>query len=220
MDMDAYPTVKEQWDALTLIAMPKSAHAWVHMHQSFLDMWCPKGGNIWEFLTSLKKQCHELKAAGITVTEQEYKCTVLNGIPEPLPSYASLTMLSLCLICKLTHEPFNMTDIIDTLCEEADRLKAVKDLAQGQGKGKNWSLSQAPDEALATTGTFEGRHCKGNCHHCGKLGYWACKCHTQKREEAAEAANQSVQAAQASPSSKPESKPVGSACHGSPLIST
>ena len=126
------------------------------------------------------------------------------------PSYASLTMSSLCLACKLTHEPFNITDIIDTLCKEADHLKAVKDLAQGQGKGKNRSTSQASDEALATTGIFEGRHRKGNCHYCGKPGHWAHECHTRKREEAAEAANQSMQAAQASLSSKPESKPVGS----------
>ena len=104
-----------------------------------------------------------------------------------------------------------MMDVIYTLCKEADCLKAVKDLAQGQGKGKNRSVSQAPDEALAATGTFEGRCRKGNCHHYGKLGHWACECHTRKREEAAEAANQSVQAAQASLSSKPKSKPVGSA---------
>jgi len=26
MDMDEYPTVKEQWDALTLLATPKTAH--------------------------------------------------------------------------------------------------------------------------------------------------------------------------------------------------
>ena len=101
------------------------------MHQSFLDMQCPKGGDIWKFLTSLKKQHHKLRAAGITVTELKYECTVLNGILEPLPSYTSLTILSLCLASKLTHLPFDMTDVIDTLCEEADHLKVVKDLAQG-----------------------------------------------------------------------------------------
>ena len=216
MDMEAYPTVKEQWDALTLIAMPKSAHARAHMHQSFLDMRCPKGGDVREFLTSLKKRRHELKAAGVTVTEPEYERTVLNGITEPLTSYASLTMSSLRLACKLTREPFDMTDVIDTLCEEADRLKMVKDLTQGQGKGKNRSTTQAPDEALVATGSSEGsnsRRRKGNCHHCGKPGHWARECHTRKREEAAAAADQSGQAAQANPGtiSKPVNKPVGSA---------
>ena len=186
------------------------------MHQSFLDMWCLKGGNIREFLTSLKKWRHKLKAAGITVTEPEYECTVLNGITEPLTSYTSLTMLSLRLACKLTPKPFDMTDVINTLCKEANHLKMVKDLAQGQGKGKNQSTTQAPDKALVATGSSKGsnsRHRKGNCHHCGKPGHRACECHTWKREEAAAAADQSRQAAQANPgtTSKPVNKPVGSA---------
>ena len=127
-------------------------------------------------------------------------------------------MGSLCLTYKLTCKPFNMTDVIDTLCKEADCLKTVKDLAQGQGKGKNWSPSQAPDKALAITSTSEGNdnwRCKGKCHHCGKEGYWKRKCHTRKREEAKAAASQSGQAAQANlgTTSKPENKPVGSANH-------
>ena len=216
MDMDAYLMVKEQWDAITLITMPKSTHSCVHMHQSFLNMQCLKGSNIREFLTSLEKQHHELKAASITVTEPEYEHTILNGITEPLTSYVALMMSSLHLACKLTGEPFDMTDIIDTLCMEANCLKMARDLAQGQGKGKNQSTPQAPDEALAATGTFSGndsRRCKGNCHHCGKPGHWACECHTWKREEAAATANQTRQTAQANPgtTSNPMNKPVGSA---------
>jgi len=218
MDMDEYPTVKEQWDALTLLTTPKTAHAQANMHQSFLDMRCPKGGDIQEFLSSLKKRRHELTVAGVTVTKPEYKRTIIHGVLDPLSAYASQTMGSLRLTCKLTRSPFDMMDVIDTLCKEADRIKMVKDLAQGQGKGKNWSVPQAPYEALATTGTFEGsdgRHRKGKCHHCGKEGHWARDCRTRKREEAAAAADQSGQAAQANPgtTSKPENKPVGSANH-------
>ena len=188
------------------------------MHQSFLDMQCLKGSDVREFLTSLKKRRHELTVAGVTVTEPKYERTIIHGLPDPLPAYASQTMGSLRLTCKLTCKPFDMTDVIDTLCEEADRLKTVKDLAQGQGKGKNRSPSQAPDEALAATGTFEGSNNwrrKGKCHHCGKEGHWKHECHSRKREEAAAAADQSGQAAQANPgtTSKPENKPVGSANH-------
>jgi len=218
MDMDEYPTVKEQWDALTLLATPKTAHTQANMHQSFLDMQCPKGGDIWEFLSSLKKRCHELKAANVTVTKPEYKRTIIHGVPDPLSAYTSQTMGLLCLTCKLTRSPFDMTDVIDTLCKEADHIKTVKDLAQGQGKGKNWSMPPAPDEALTATGTFEGsdgRRRKGKCHHCGKEGHWARECRTRKREEATVAADQNAQAVQSNPgtTSRHENKPMGSANH-------
>ena len=113
-----------------------------------------------------------------------------------------------------------MSDVIDLVCEEADHKKTCRtlnDLAQGQSKGKNQSAPQAPDKALAAAGTNEGsngRHCKGNCHHCSKLGHWAHECHTQKREEAAAAAaGQSRQAAEANlgTTSKPKNMPTGSA---------
>jgi len=84
---------------------------------------------------------------------------------------------------------------------------------QPQAKGKK--VAQMPDEALAATDTSEGgntRHHKGKCHHCGKEGHWACECRTKKREEAtAAAANPSRQSAQATPGTKPENRPIGSA---------
>ena len=183
-------------------------------------MQCLKGGDVQEFLSSLKKRCHELTAAGVTVTKPKYKHTIIYGLPGPLSTYASQTMGSLCLTCKLTHKSFNMTDIINTLCEEADHLTTMKDSAQGQGKGKgkNWSLPPASDDALAATSPYEGsnsRCCKGKCHHCQKEGHWVCDCHTRKREEAMAAADQNAQAVQLNPgtTSKPKNKPVGSANH-------
>jgi len=156
--------------------------------------------------------------ASITVTKPKYEGTIIYRVLDPLSTYASQMMGSLHLTCKLTCSPFDMMDVINTLCEEVNHIKMVKDLAQGQGKGKNWSVPQAPYEALTTTGTFEGsdgRCCKGKCHHCGKEGHWACNCHTRKREEAIAAADQSRQAAQVNlgTTSKPENKPVGSANH-------
>ena len=77
-------------------------------------------------------------------------------------------------------------------------------------------MPQALDKALAAASTDKGsngRCCKGNCHHCGKLGHWACECHTWKREEAtAAAAGQSRQAAQVNldTTSKPKNVPMGS----------
>ena len=104
--------------------------------------------------------------------------------------------------------------------DKANHLTTMKDSIQGQGKGKgkNWSSPPASDDALATTGPYEGsdsRHCKGKCHHCQKKGHWARDCHTRKREEAIAAADQNAQAILSNPgtTSKPENKPVGSTNH-------
>src|SRR5579863_1091076 len=81
IDMDdQYSMAKAQWDALIELTAPKTMHAYTNMHQSFLNMQCLKGGDIREFINSLKKRCYELKAAGITITEQKYEHTILHGL--------------------------------------------------------------------------------------------------------------------------------------------
>jgi hypothetical protein len=109
-----------------------------------------------------------------------------------------------------------MSDIIDSICEEADRMKMCHALKeQTSGKGKKGGQT---DEALVATSSTK-RHnnnntkCrKGKCHHCQRDSHWVWECRTKKREEvAATASNQSGQTVQAtSGSSKPENKPMGS----------
>ena len=173
-------------------------------------MQCPKGGNVCAFLSSLSLQRNELLAAGITISNEDFEQTVLDGIPEALATYVSL-MLSQS---QLDGKQREMKDIMHILLEEADCMKnrcMPKD--HSQGKGKNQSQL---DEALAVTNSSDSgkKRRKGKCHYCKKDGHWARDCFTKKQEEAAQA--QSGQAAQASSNtssgtSKPENKPVGSA---------
>ena len=67
------------------------------------------------------------------------------------------------------------------------------------------------DEALAATSSNRGKkkHCKGNYHNCGKVGHWARKCHSTKKEKDESAATLATQ--MLSTIYKPENKPVGSA---------
>ena len=46
MDMEKYPTVKEQWDVISVLFAAKSEYAKTNLRQTFLNMCCPKGGNV------------------------------------------------------------------------------------------------------------------------------------------------------------------------------
>jgi len=216
MDMDKFPTAEEQWNAITACFTVKSMYTKANLHQAFLDMRCPKGGNVREYLTSLKIKHHELKAANIGITDIEYEHTILKGILDMLATYTVQSLLTLWLAVKYTSKPIDMSDVIDLVCEEADRIKQcceLKDHSQGQGKGRKGAQT---NEALAATtsersnnNNFANHRKKGKCNHCGKEGHWIWECRTKKQEEAT--AQSSGQSAQASLSSKPENKPVGSA---------
>jgi len=194
--------------------MAKTDFMQTDLHQSFMDMKCPKGGDIWKFLTKLRQWRHHLTTIGIPVTDIEYKRTILRSIPEPLASYASQTLNSLTIASRYTCKPVDISELIDMISEEAEHAKsrhAPKDQTQAQGKGK----TRQSDKALAATNTSEGgnsKHRKGKCHHCNKEGHWAHECRTRKREEAA-TENQSGQTAQSTTTTttKPENKPIGSA---------
>jgi len=135
---------------------------------------------------------HELKAANVGVTDIEYKRTILKGIPDTLAAYATQSLSTLRLAVKYTSKPIDMSDVIDSVCKEADRIKQrrkLKDHSQGQGKGRKGAQT---DEALAATtyersnnNNFANRRKKGKCNHCGKEGHWIQECRTKKREEAA-----------------------------------
>jgi len=46
MDMEKYPTVKEQWDVISVLFAAKSEYAKTDLCQAFLNMRCPKGGDV------------------------------------------------------------------------------------------------------------------------------------------------------------------------------
>jgi len=158
---------------------------------------------------------HELKAANISITDIEYKRTILKGIPDMLAAYTAQSLSMLWLAVKYTGKPIDMSDVIDSVCKEADCIKQcckLKDHSQGQGKGRKGAQT---DKALTTTTSERGNNSnfanhrkKGKCNHCGKEGHWIQECCTKKQKEAT--VRSSGHSAQASSSSKPKNKPVGS----------
>jgi hypothetical protein len=111
-------TTKERWDLVTKEYQAKSAYAQADLHQVFLEMQCTKGGNIREFLSGLCCKCKELATAGISVTEKEYECTILRGIPSKLATFM-LHLLSSALIIQ-SSQPINIDALINQICKEAN----------------------------------------------------------------------------------------------------
>jgi hypothetical protein len=185
-----------------------------NLYQAFIDMKCPKGGDVREFLTTMRMKHYELRAIDINISDSDYKHAILHSLPDALAPFASLMLTHLNLGSKYTGKPIDLSRFIDLVSEEADRMKACHAPKDQSGKGKNRSQT---DEALAITNGNNRKCRKGKCHHCQKEGHWVRKCFTKKWEEEA-AKVQSGQAAQASSStsaststSKPKNKPVGSA---------
>ncbi|KAN0111334.1 hypothetical protein V8E52_008609 [Russula decolorans] len=193
-------TTSARWAIVTHDYQAKSAYAQADLQQAFLEMRCAKGADVREFLTGLCYKQEELAAAGVKVTDEEYKRTILRGIPSELATFA-LQLLSAAALISTTAS-INLDALVSQICEKADRLKGRR--------AKGGKKDGTTDEALTATASDDGRRWrrKGKCHNCGKLGHWAKECRSPKKEKEDSTGTQSAQAQ--STSSKPANKPVGS----------
>jgi gag-polypeptide of LTR copia-type/Zinc knuckle len=208
MEVQDLKTVKAQWDTVKLEFSARSKHAKNNLKQEFLDMRCPRGGDIWAFLTSLWTKWNKIQAAGAKISDDEYKQTILWSIPGELAKFAS----NMQTAAEISNTTLTMTHLIQSISEEANHMKSHRTYhQQGPGKGKNVDTT---DEALAVTsssGSCNRRRKRrpGNCHNCGKAGHWARECCAPKKDESAD--TQSGQASPTTSTPKPDNKSVGSA---------
>ena len=129
----------------------KSVYAQNDKEQEFLEMRCPKGGEVRPFLISVRNKREELAAAGIRTSSKDYQCTVLRGIPEDLAKFAA----QLLGAARVSSSPLDTDALIDHICEEADRLKNRRG-GGAQGNKGGGGKKEITDEALAATGRVAG----------------------------------------------------------------
>jgi hypothetical protein len=154
-------------------------------------MKCSKGGNVLEFLTTMRTKCYKLQAINVDISDSDYKHAILHGLPDALTPFTSLMLIHLNLSSEYTGKPINLSRFINLVSEEANCMKACCMSKDQSSKGKNGSQT---NKALAVTDGNNRKCHKGKCHHCQKEGHWVCKCFTKKWEEEA-AKVQSSQAA-------------------------
>jgi gag-polypeptide of LTR copia-type len=145
MEVQDLKTVKVQWDAVKLEFSARSKHAKNNLKQEFLDMCCPRGGDVRAFLTSLQTKQNEIQAAGAKISNDEYEQMILQSIPGELAKFAS----NMQTATEISNTTLTMTCLIQSISKEADHMKLHRTHhQQGPGKGKNVDTT---DEALAVT---------------------------------------------------------------------
>jgi hypothetical protein len=154
MEVFIHKTAKEQWEAVELEYMAKSKFARNDLKQEFFSMRCLRGGNICAFLTSLQTKWNQIKAAGVTISDNDFERTVLQSLPDELAKFT----VSMQMSAHMSGNTLDMTFLIQCLCEEADHLKSCRaHQQQGQGKGKK---GEQTDKALTITNTSNmSRNC-------------------------------------------------------------
>ena len=97
----------------------KSMYTQNDKEQEFLEMRCPKGGEVRPFLISVRNKREELAAAGIRTSSKDYQRTILRGIPEDLAKFTA----QLLGAAHISNSLLDSDALIEHICEEADRMK-------------------------------------------------------------------------------------------------
>jgi hypothetical protein len=77
MEASQLTTAKERWEMVQKEYTAKSKYVRNDLEQAFLEMCCPKGGEVRAFLASLRTKRNELAAAGVVIADKDYQRTVL-----------------------------------------------------------------------------------------------------------------------------------------------
>ena len=217
--LKAITSVKDRWNKVKNEFSVKSQYAETDLLTAFNEMRCPNGGNVREFLGTMRVKREELAAVGVTMGDKEYRSAIIKALPEEMSKFAS-SLLTAARVLSSSHS-IDPEVLIDHVSEEADRLAARRKRdgnSSGKGKGKQ---NGSQDEAMAATQWDGGKkRRKGKCHNCGKPGHWARECRGPKKEQnqstnqqssSGQSRHQQGQPPTYTNATKSENKPVGSA---------
>ena len=159
-------TAKECWDKVKSKFSIKSQYTEADMLTSFSEMRCPHGGDVCAFLGSMRVKREELAAAGITMSDKEYRSAIIKSLPDEMSKFASGLLTAARVI-----QPTNSIDpniLIDHISEEADWLAARCKCDNGSsGKGKQPNSGMQDEAMVAMQGEGGKKKRKGKYNNCG-----------------------------------------------------
>ena len=172
------PTVAAMWKEITREFTEKGAYAQTELRAQFLESSCPSGGDIRQFLEGLRTKREELASVGITITEQDYRSTIIKSLPNSLANFASSQLASAKLLS--TSKTIEPDILISVISEEWERQKAKNPRCQVKTEDHD-------DEAMFVAGAAKNfnRGNKGQrgsnwppraCWNCGSTEHLNHKC--------------------------------------------
>jgi len=94
-----------------------------------MESQCPQGENIRRFLTDLGTRREELSMSDVTITNADYRSTILSSIPPWLKSYATNLQVS-ASVRDLMYE-IEPDILIHMISEEYDQVMREKSMQSG-----------------------------------------------------------------------------------------
>jgi gag-polypeptide of LTR copia-type len=198
-------TAEERWTRVTQEYQAMSAFAHHDLEAKFLEIRCPKGGDVRTFLTDLPFKRQELAAADVKLDDQDYQRTVLRSIPGELATFAAALLSAHAIATASQPTRLDTNPLISHICEKADRLKNRR----ARTGNSNGTKDRQEDEALAVTsgnaGTKKTR--KGKCRGCGKPGHRERECRASHQQGSTSSTGDSSAQAAAAPTSTSNTTP-------------
>jgi hypothetical protein len=93
--IESLSTVTEKWTRIYEEYSFKSLHSKTSMLNSFLESRVLKGGSIRDFLIQLREKRERLVQAGITLSDNDYRSTIIRALPTELAKFASMQLTAL-----------------------------------------------------------------------------------------------------------------------------
>ena len=195
-----HDTVAELWAALVLEFTNRSQMAQASMRSEFMGMRSKPGLDLHAEFDRLRSVHDDCIAAGVTISDSDYRATIINFAPSSLSTFisqisanAKVNAILLCTASKTsgsesttaTSVALEPEDMIAIILEESDRRKANTKCEKDSTPGVA-AITQSSEKPGQRTGGKRRkgpRRPVGECWNCGDKGHKQDACPKPKKAD-------------------------------------